>query len=79
MSVRVSLSTVIYPKECLEQAISAYSGFCSVKICMEHLGKQDIEISIKEERAEPLGEHRVTNEFLNYLLDLSLELHLQPT
>jgi len=77
MSIQVSLSTIIYTRECLYQAINAYSDFCSVRICHDVSGSIEIAISLLPNHSEQFNEHTVANEFLNYLLDLSLETHLQ--
>lgn len=74
MSVRLQLSEAIYPHKCLDQAIAAYSGICSVQLLEMTLKGCVIEI-------EPCAEieadaDRVVHEFMNYLLDLSLESHL---
>lgn len=77
MSVRVLLSKTIYPQQCLEAAVIAYSEICSVKLNGEISGAQEIEITHNREQGEQLNESRTAHEFLNYLLDLSLEYHLQ--
>jgi hypothetical protein len=77
MSVRAPLSKVIYPPECLEEASAAYSSICSVTIIGETSGGREIEITPVQGEAEQPDENRTAHEFLNYLLDLSLEYHLQ--
>ena len=77
MSVRVSLSKTIYPRRCIEEAITAYSEICSVKLTGETAGAQEVEITHVKGQAEQSDESKVAHEFLNYLLDLSLEHHLQ--
>lgn len=75
MSVRVNLAELIYPQQCVEAAIRAYMDLCSVKVlrltedgcCVEIRGLQNVD------------ERQLVNEFLNYVLDLSLEKHLQPS
>ena len=74
MSVRVSLSARIYPRQCLEQAISAYSHVCSVEVRKQTAGGCQIDINVLE--AAQSQEDQVIREFLNYLLDLSLETQL---
>ena len=73
MSTRVALSSAIYPTECLREASAAYRGLCSVKIVGEAPTGYGIEIS---RSADVADEKQLVNEFLNYLLDLSLEKHL---
>jgi hypothetical protein len=74
MSVRVNLSPAIYPQVSVERAIHDYRDFCSVKVLT-----MDLDRSIAIEITAPVGndENQVVHEFLNYLLDLSLEKHLQ--
>ena len=73
MSVRVSLSPLIYSKECLENAVAAYSDICSVVA----LGNTPAGPQIEIKAAPGIGdEPRLVREFLNYVLDLSLEKHL---
>ena len=77
MSVRVSLSKTIYPRRCLEEAVAAYSTICSIRLTGETSGALEVEITHIKGQAEELDESRIAHEFLNYLLDLSLEHHLQ--
>lgn len=77
MSVRVSLSKAIYPKECLEATAAAYSAICSVEFTGETPHALEVEITPVSVQVEQPDEGRVAHEFLNYLLDLSLEHHLQ--
>lgn len=73
MSVRVTLAPLIYGRKCLDVAISSYAGFCSVKVVGNNPKGYEIEI----EAAPNIDEAKVTREFLNYLLDVSLEGHLR--
>jgi hypothetical protein len=73
MSVTVELKSAIYPPECLREAITAYRGICSVRIIHELPAEISVEIS---RFSDLIDEGQLTNEFLNYLLDLSLEKHL---
>lgn len=77
MSARVLLSKSIYPQQCLEDAIAAYSAVCSVRLINETTWAHEVEIRPIHGQVERLDERRVGHEFLNYLLDLSLEYHLQ--
>jgi hypothetical protein len=77
MSVRIPLSKTIYPRECLEEAAAAYSAICSVELIRETPGAREVEITpIHRQDGQP-DESRIAHEFLNYLLDLSLEYHLR--
>lgn len=77
MSVRLPLSEAIYPRKCLDEAIAAYSGLCSVEVSEVSSKACVIEIT-PSVGIEPEGE-RVAHEFMNYLLDLSLENQLGRT
>ena len=77
MSVRVSLWKAIYPRECLDAAAAAYSAICSVEFTNETPHALEVEITAILGQVEQPDESRVAHEFLNYLLDLSLEHHLQ--
>jgi hypothetical protein len=69
------LSEAIYPRKCLDEAIAAYSGLCSVEVAEVSSEACIIEIKPKAE-IEAEGT-RIAYEFMNYLLDLSLESHLR--
>jgi hypothetical protein len=77
MSVLVLLSETIYPQQCLEEAVRAYSAICSVELTRETSGAREVEITPIYGQVEQPDESRIAHEFLNYLLDLSLEYHLQ--
>jgi hypothetical protein len=63
---------MIYPRECLGKSIAAFADFCSVNIGREQNKSYSIEIipgpTISNEEV-------LTNEFLNYLLGVSIEDH----
>jgi hypothetical protein len=73
MSTQIALSSTIYPQECLYAVITAYQGLCSVRVLNESPTGYSIEIS---READIVDEKQLADEFLNYLLDLSLEKHL---
>jgi hypothetical protein len=75
MSVQISLDETIYPSECIKEAGVVYSELCSVTL------QYGTEHSVVAEitSLSPVDERTVVNEFLNYLLNLSLEKHLQAT
>jgi hypothetical protein len=77
MSVRALLSKTVYPQQCLEDAAVAYSAICSVSLTGETSSAREVEITHIHGQAEQPDENRIAHEFLNYLLDLSLEYHLQ--
>lgn len=73
MSTELALSPAIYLPECLYEAAAAYQGLCSVKVISESPAEYAVKISPLEGISD---ENRLVHEFLNYLLDLSLETHL---
>jgi len=75
MSVQIRLDETIYPLECIREAGLVYSELCSVTLQYgtEHSFVAEIT------SLSPADEKTVVNEFLNYLLNLSLEKHLQAT
>lgn len=73
MSTLVTLSPAIYPPGCLREAAAAYAVLCSVNVVGETPTGYSVEISGS---VAVTDENQLANEFLNYLLDLSLEQHL---
>jgi len=73
MNARFEISSAIYPPECLREAAAAYQGLCSVTVIGESPAGYSIEIS---RAPDVVDDKQLVNEFLNYLLDLSLEKHL---
>ena len=77
MTVRVPLSSRIYSRECLNQAISAYSHICSVNVFC--IASHECHIEIEALPEAGADESRAVHEFLNYLFDLSIEARLGET
>src|SRR5579883_1041178 len=92
MSFRVCLSPLIYDGNSLMDAISAYSGICRVELLKlrppgmegrfmrgQEMGQATREGNEVRITAEPGidNEARAVREFLNYLLDASLEARLK--
>lgn len=77
MRARVPLSKSIYPRRCVEEAAAAYAAICSVEVVGETSHALEVEVSSVTGQSDMSDEGRITHEFLNYLLDLSLEHHLQ--
>ena len=72
------LSTMIYPPECVAQAIRAYESVCRVAIKNEEAEGCDIEIDAAERAGDdPNDPEEAIGHFLNYLLELSLEAKLR--
>ena len=72
MSVQVTLSPLIYDGRCLDDATEVYTNLCAVAVLAVTPAGWLVEI----EAPHGVDEVRVTREFLNYLLDVSLEKHL---
>jgi len=71
--MKLSLSSSIYPRRCLGATIAAFADFCSVNIVHEHKESYAIEVL----PTSPVSNEEVlTNEFLNYLLAVSIENRL---
>jgi hypothetical protein len=51
VSVRVSLSKAIYPRECLEETVVAYSDICSVKLTGEAPHALEVEITAAQDKS----------------------------
>ena len=71
--MKLSLSSTIYPRQCLAEPIAVFADFCSVDIGSEQKKSYAIEIL---PTSPVLNEEVLTNEFLNYLLAVSIENHL---
>jgi hypothetical protein len=71
--MKLSLSSTIYPQQCLVETIAAFADFCSVSIAHEPSKSYSIEILPISPAS---NEEVLTNEFLNYLLAVSIENHL---
>ena len=69
----ISLSSTIYPRQCLGETIAAFADFCSVSIVHQQNKSYSIEII---PISQVSNEEVLTNEFLNYLLAVSIEDHL---
>jgi hypothetical protein len=68
----ILLSSMIYPRECLGETIAAFTDLCSVNIGREQNKNYSIEI-IPDPTVS--NEEVLTNEFLNYLLGVSIKDH----
>jgi hypothetical protein len=73
MNALLWLSSRIYLRECLEEAISAYATVCKVRVSSETPDGRHIEVEVSKEVDD---RDKTVDEFLNYVLDLSLERHL---
>jgi hypothetical protein len=77
VSTRVPLSKFIYPRRCVEEAATAYAAICSVEVVGVTPHSLEVEVRSITGQSEVPDDGRIIHEFLNYLLDLSLEHHLQ--
>jgi hypothetical protein len=71
MSVTLHLSGTIYPRQSVEKAIADYKGICSVELASGQNG-----LTCKITCLQQPEEKTVVHEFLNYLLNLSVEEHV---
>ncbi len=72
----LTLSSFIYPAECLGETVTAYAGVCSV--CVSHESSEGYSIEILPASPE-IDQGQLTNEFMNYLLNVSIERYLRLT
>ena len=73
MSVTVDLSPQIYPHHCIESACEAFSHLGDLKLLPQSKGPVSVRISSSGNEA------MIMNEFLNYVLILSIEQYLNDT
>ena len=71
MNVVIALSEEIYPKICIQQTATAFAHLCSVRLRQRSANALSAEIVAESE------DIMLVHEFLNYLLDLSIEHHLK--
>ena len=71
MTVQANLSEAIYPRNCVESAAKAFAGLGDVKVSSESKGSLSVQISASTQ------ETVLMHEFLNYLLNLSIETYLR--
>jgi len=67
--MKISLSSMIYPLRCLDETVTAFADFCSVAIGPVQNKSYSIEILPLSPAA---NDELVANEFLNYLLSVSI-------
>jgi hypothetical protein len=71
--MKISLSSMIYPVRCVDETVPAFADFCSVIIGPEQNQSYSIEILPLSPASD---DELVANEFLNYLLSVSISNHL---
>lgn len=71
--MKISLSSIFYPRQCLDETVPAFADFCSVAIGPEQNRSYSIEILPISPASD---DELVANEFLNYLLSVSITNHL---
>lgn len=75
MTSSFKLSTIIYPNACVVDAIAAYDHLCEFRVVERSERDCLLEVEFTSDRKE--FQEQLGHEFLNYLLDLSLEHHLK--
>ena len=70
MTVTIDLSEQIYPQNCIESACEAFSHLGDLKLFPQSKGSVSVRISSSG------NETMIINEFLNYVLILSIEQFL---
>ncbi len=74
----IRLDRIIYPDECLVAAIDAYRQFLAIQTSATDQRTRTVEATINPAHSQQAS--KVRKEFLNYLLDLSIQHHLKrPT
>jgi hypothetical protein len=70
MTQQANLCEAIYPRDCVELAAKAFADFGVVRVLLESDNSLSVQISAP-------GETVLMHEFLNYVLDLSIESYLR--
>ena len=71
----LTLSPKVYPVECVHETAKAYAGLCTVNLASGgEVRDYSVEIT---PLSNLIDEERLSNEFLNYLLDISVERYLE--
>ena len=71
MSQTIELTRTIYPKECLDQAIGACAHLLTAKVIDE--SSEGYTVAIEVASGSVTGEQQSLGEFLNHLLEVSVE------
>jgi hypothetical protein len=72
MSRQLILSHSIYPPHCVEKAVDTYRAICDIRVADANSERSSLLLESVD-----VDEERLAREFLNYVLDVSLEWHLQ--
>jgi hypothetical protein len=75
MSRSVTLHHLIYPAHCVHNAIAAYESLCKVTIVETQPDRTMVQIQTEVD----INDSNVVGEFLNYLLDMSMESHFRES
>lgn len=73
--MKLVLSPRIYPAECVAETAEAYAGLCTVSFTVA--GDEDNHLVEITPLSELIDGARLAHEFLNYLLDLSIERYME--
>ncbi len=71
----IRLDTILYPDECLAAAIDAYKEFLVIQTSATDERTRTVKAIINPPHIQHAS--RVRKEFLNYLLDLSIQYHIK--
>jgi hypothetical protein len=71
--MKIWLSSTIYPRHCLAETVPAFANYCSVNIGPQQDNTYSIELLPFSLAA---NDENLTNEFLNYLLAVSIKDYL---
>ena len=71
--MKIRISSTIYPLHCLAETVRAFADFCSVNIGPERDKNYSIDIL---PLSIAFNDQMLTNEFLNYLLAISIRSYL---
>ena len=75
MSRQITLGHSTYPSYCVKNAVAAYEPVCKVSIVESKCDSTSVLI----EAPANIDEVSLVGEFLNYLLDMSMESHFQKS
>lgn len=70
----VPLDPSLYPQDCVAAAATAYAEFLRIESSPHETGLGEVDVIVRPDFAP--REVQLRREFLNYLLDLSIQHHL---
>jgi hypothetical protein len=75
MRQHITLHHLIYPADCVRNAIATYESLCKVTIVERQPDRTLVQIQAQVD----INESNAAGEFLNYLLDMSVESHFRES